>query len=75
MSWAARRIRLADTAKEKSEKQKRQEWMDRVQWRMCKGCVNPNQLKEFQRLYDAMKQSGDESELQAWITRTNSCSK
>jgi CRISPR/Cas system-associated endoribonuclease Cas2 len=71
MSWSNRNINLGDTAEEKRAKAERQRWMNRVQWRMFKGCVLPNDWKEFQRLYSAMKESGDESELTAWITKMN----
>jgi hypothetical protein len=62
---------LGFTAEERAYREKRQVWMDRVQWRLVKGCGDPRHTREFYRIYDAMLASGDVTELTAWINAYN----
>lgn len=63
---------LGFTKDERAYRAKRQEWMDRVQWRLVKGMGDPRHTREFYGVYDAMLASGDSSELEAWIKAYNS---
>lgn len=65
-------IHLPFTKDEREAKAAKDVWWKKVQWRVFKGYVNPNDTREFYRLYAEMKRSGDETELTAWIKAYNS---
>lgn len=60
---------------EKPDADERAAAMRRVQWTMCKGFANPNEMKEFNRLWNRIRETNGSAEakqeLEDWIEGIN----